>query len=373
MENQRVSVHELSPASNGALMLNGIDHIHLFVGNALHAMHFFCKVFGFTAVAYSGPDTGTRDRVAYVVKQNNIQIVLTSSLDTGSRVAEMVGSHGDAVADIAFLVSNAGQAFQFAVSHGAMPVVDPVKTEDESGEITTAAVRAFGDVVHTFVQRNEYNGCFMPGYRALPFRNDAPCYLSGLDHIAVGLPVGHLDKVSDFYTETLGLKLTHSEHVITEYSGMKSKVVQNATGTVRIPMMEPRVGPRSSQIEEYLKYNRGAGVQHLAFTSNDLIQAVRGFRQAGAEFLSTPAAYYDMLTARIGAIMQGIADLTELSILADRDEWGYLLQIFSKPIVSRPTLFVELIQREGARGFGSGNIRALFEAVEREQAIRGNL
>jgi 4-hydroxyphenylpyruvate dioxygenase len=234
-------------------------------------------------------------------------------------------------------------------------------------------VQTYGNLIHRFIERGDYRGFFLPGYRSLAAESVSGPWLLELDHVALSVPAGELDRIIELYVNTLDLKVTHEENIVTQYSAMNSKVVQNSSGTVRFPIMEPGLGQRKSQIEEFLKYNNGPGVQHLAFSCKDIIESVRTFRRSGAEFLVTPSAYYDMLSGRIGDLNRDVALLRELNILVDRDEWGYLLQIFSKPITGRPTLFFELIQREGARGFGSGNIRALFDAVEKEQRMRGNL
>ena len=355
------------------VQLDGYDYLHLYVGNAYQAMHFLRTMFGFTPLAYSGLETGVRDHISYVLGHGPIRLIVSSSVDHSGPMAEEVRLHGDAVKEIGFTVKDAAETFHQALLCGALPVAEPAVKEDGSGKVTTAAVRAYGDVVHSFIQRSEYDGQFLPGYQPLPPAGNAlsGCLLE-IDHIAVSFPPGELDRGVETY-KGLGLELCHEENITTQYSAMKSKVVQNCAGNVRFPMMEPGKGQRKSQIEEYLKYNNGPGVQHVAFSCKDIVETVRAFQNAGVEFLKTPQAYYDLLSARVGEIHQDVEVLRDLNILVDRDEWGHLLQIFTKPISGRPTLFFELIQREGARGFGSGNIRALFDAVEREQRIRGNL
>jgi 4-hydroxyphenylpyruvate dioxygenase len=356
------------------LILDGFDYIQLYVGNAFQTMRFLCTTFGFDPVAYSGLETGCRDHVSYAVKQGNIRILITSVLDPTNSIGEEVKIHGDAVKEIAFTVPDAAEAFHLALSRGAIGVADPSTSEDECGHASVATIRAFGNVIHTFVERKEYTGSFLPGYRQLsPGNRNRPSLLLDLDHVALSVPTGQLDPMTEFYTQTLSMETGHVENIVTAYSAMNSRVVQNCSGTVRFPMMEPGASRRTSQIEEFLKYNHGPGIQHLAFSSHNIVEVVRAFQAAGAEFLKTPAAYYDLLDARVGSISENTTELRDCNVLVDRDEWGYLLQIFSKPITARPTLFLELIQRAGARGFGSGNIRALFDAVEREQALRGNL
>ena len=360
--------------TNTSIELEDIDYVNLFVGNAYHAMHFFRTVLGFNVVAYSGLETGTRDRLSYVLTQGNIRLVVTSALNSESPIANEISKRGDCVKEVAFSVKSAAAVFDEVMSRGAIPVAEPVVTEDNFGKATTATVKSFNNQLHTFVQRDDYAGTFLPGYRPLTATSHAKnAGLLQLDHIAMAFPANGLNEAVEYYTGILDLEVKHEENIVTQYSAMNSKVVQNKNMTVRFPMMEPAPGQRTSQIEEYLKYNNGAGVQHLAFTCADIIETVRILQDAGVEFLKTPKTYYDLLNDRVGNINQDVAALRDLNILVDRDEWGYLLQIFTRPITGRPTLFCELIQREGARGFGSGNIRALFHAVEREQALRGNL
>lgn len=356
------------------LMLEGYEYIQLYVGNAYLAMQFFRNIYGFTTIGYAGLETGERNHTSYALAQGDIRLVVTSPLDPASPMAHAVRVHGDSIKGIAFRVDNVEEAFHLALKRGALPVTEPVMIEDDYGQVKTSTIRSCAGPVHIFVERNGYTGVFLPGFRAVPAQTSSS--IAGLlevDHTALSLPEGKLDEAVEFYVNVLNLKLTHVENIVTEHSAMNSKVVQNSTGTVRFPMMEPVTSKRTSQIEEYLKYNQGPGVQHLACSCKDIVETVRTLRESGVEFLRTPRAYYDLLAARVGSVSEDVAALRDLSILADRDEWGYLLQIFSKPITSRPTLFLEVIQREGARGFGSGNIRALFDAVEREQAMRGNL
>lgn len=354
--------------------LEQIDYVNILVGNAYHAMHFFRTMFGFNVVAYSGLETGARDRISYVLTQGSMRLIVTSALDSESAIANEIRKHGDGVKEIAFTVKSAAETFDEVISRGACPVAEPAVMDDDFGQVTTATVKSFDNQIHTFVQRDGYAGTFLPGYRPFMLKgHSAGAGLLHLDHIAMAFPANGLNEAVEYYTGVLDLEVKHEENIVTQYSAMNSKVVQNKSMTVRFPMMEPGPGQRTSQIEEYLKYHNGAGVQHLAFSCMDIIETVRTLEKAGVEFLKTPKTYYDLLTDRVGDIDQDVAALRDLNILVDRDEWGYLLQIFTRPITGRPTLFCELIQREGARGFGSGNIRALFHAVEREQALRGNL
>jgi 4-hydroxyphenylpyruvate dioxygenase len=361
-------------SSPSQVQLEGYDYVRLHVGNAYQTMHFLRSSFGFTPVAYSGLETGARDQVSYVLAQGSIRVIVTSPLDPSGAIAEEIKVHGDAVKEIAFTVKDAAEAFHQALLGGAGPVGEPLVQEDQWGSVVVASVQACADLTYSFVQRADYRGSFLPKYRAIPGAGQVNLdHLLELDHVALSFPPGELDKSVEAYKAVLGLEVAHEENIVTQYSAMNSKVVQNSSGTVRFPMMEPGQGQRKSQIEEYLKYNHGPGVQHLAFSCKDIVQTVRAFGNAGVEFLKTPQTYYDVLSARVGTIHQDVEVLRGLNVLVDRDEWGHLLQIFTKPISGRPTLFFELIQREGARGFGSGNIRALFDAVEREQRSRGNL
>jgi len=354
--------------------LKGFDHVELYVGDARQAAHFYRTTFGFLPVAYAGLETGERDRVSFVMEQGQIRLILTSSISPESPVAEHVLLHGDSVKDIAFEVDDAAHAFEVAVKRGAAPVAAPSVFENQDGHMIKSTIAACGHTVHSFIQRDGPQSAFLPRYRPIP--KSPPALSTGLeaiDHIAISVEKGALDRWIDFYKNVLDFHQSHQEDIFTEYSAMNSKVVQNDNGGVKFPIMEPALGRGKSQIEEYLEFNRGPGAQHVAFLSNDIVETVRLLRENNIEFLSSPDTYYQMLGDRIGEIDESVDPLRELNILVDRDQWGYLLQIFSKPLQSRPTLFVEIIQRVGARGFGSGNIRALFEAVEREQAMRGNL
>lgn len=356
------------------LQLNGYDYVEFYVGNAHQAAHYYRTAFGFTPTAYSGLETGRRDSVSYVVEQGGIRLVLTSALDPSGPVAEHVMLHGDGVKDIAFKVKDAARAFDELIARGARPVMEPALTEDEQGRVVKATVGVYGDTVHSLVQRDGYEGAFLHGYMPLERKQPpAAIGLSAIDHIAISMEPGELERWVEFYKSVLSFHESHREDVETAYSAMNSKVVQNSTGRIKFPMVEPASGRRRSQIEEYLEFYHGPGVQHVAFLSGDIVKSVAALRAGGNEFLRTPPTYYEMLKDRVGSIREDVDALRGLNILVDRDEWGYLMQIFTKPVQSRPTVFMEVIQRKGARGFGSGNIRALFEALEREQTLRGNL
>lgn len=364
----------VSPAAS-AVQLEGIHHVEMYVGNAYQAAHFYRAAFGFRPVARAGLATGMRDRTSYVLEQGKIRLVVTSPLGPDTAIAQHVGLHGDGVRDVAFLVDDVAGAFEAAVSRGATPVLEPTRTEDGCGVAVRATIGAFGDTVHSFVQRAEYQGRFLPGYQ--PFEASAPVFPVGLtevDHVAVSLEEGKLDGMVEFYTEVLGFHKSHQEMVWTGKSGMNSKVVEDATGTIKFPLQEPTQAQGKSQITEYLDFHRGAGTQHVAYLTDDIVRAMRAIRGNGIEFLRIPPTYYEALEARVGKIApEHMEVLRELGILVDSDDWGTLLQTFTEPLEGRPTFFVEIIERQGAKGFGAGNIKALFEAVEREQALRGNI
>jgi 4-hydroxyphenylpyruvate dioxygenase len=370
------SQHHISATSrNGeSLPLKGFDYIEIYVGNASHAMHFYRTTFGFTPVAYKGLETNEGDHASFVMEQGDIRLILTAAISPDSAVAEHVRWHGDSVKDIAFAVDDAAHAFEFAVKRGARPVLEPTKIEDESGSITKATIATFGETVHSFIQREASAPTCWPTFlnleRMPPTRT---AELNAIDHVAISVEQGELDTWINFYKEVMGFHQSHQEDVATNQSAMNSKVVQDSTGYVKFPIMEPAPGKRKSQIEEFIAFHRGAGAQHVALLSNDIVQTVGYLRENNIDFLRTPETYYKMLDSRVGKIEEDIADLRRNNILVDRDRWGYLLQVFTKPLQSRPTLFFEVIQRVGARGFGGGNIKALFEALEREQALRGNL
>ncbi len=359
------------------LQLKGIDHVEFYVGNARQAAHFYRTALGFKPVAYAGLETGVRDRTSYVLEQRSIRLVLTGALDPQGDVAEHVRLHGDGVKDIAFLVDDAAQAFEETVRRGAQPILEPTVIEGQKGHVIKATIAAYGDTAHSFIQRDAYHGTFFPKFHAIKKpAPSTPIGLAAIDHIVGNVELGRMDEWVDFYNQVLGFRqLQHfsDEDISTEYSALMSKVVQNGTGRIKFPINEPAEGKRKSQIDEYLQFYRGPGVQHLALLTDDIIATVRALRANGVDFLRTPDTYYEVLSERVGKIDEDMGALRELGILVDRDDEGYLLQIFTKPLQDRPTVFFEIIQRKGARGFGAGNFKALFEAIEREQALRGNL
>ena len=361
-------------APESTVQLNGVEYLEFYVGNVHQAAHFYRTAYGFTPVAYAGLETGRRDYVSVALEQKNIRIVLTGALDSQSDIARHVQLHGDGVKDIALATPDVNQTFELLVRRGARPVAEPQASADDHGRVVTAKVGAFGDTVHTLVQRDGYGGPFLPGYLpARPSPVPLDTHLENIDHLAICVERDTLEEWVEFYKRVFDFHQSHQEDVGTEYSAMNSKVVQDARGLVKLPMMEPAEGRRKSQIEEFLSYHQGAGVQHIAFSSQNILHSISSLRNAGNEFLSPPGTYYETLRKRVGEIEEDIDTLRDNKVLVDRDRWGYLMQIFTRPVESRPTLFLEVIQRHNARGFGGGNIKALFEAVEQEQARRGNL
>jgi len=359
------------------LPLEGTDHIEFYVGNAKQAAHFYHYVLGFQPMAYAGPETGRRDIASYVLRQQKITIVLTTALRSSHPIAEFVHKHGDSVHTIAIRVPDAVSAWKETTSRGAVSFMEPTTLRDEHGECILSGIRTFGDVVHLFVDRKNYNGVFIPDYRPWTTGVEAPeTGLLHVDHCVGNVGWGRMDHWVRFYQEVMGFRniLTFDDNDIsTEYSALMSKVMSNGNGYVKFPINEPAEGKRKSQVEEYLEFHDGEGVQHIAMATNDIVATVKELKRRGLEFLQVPTTYYDDLLDRVGPIDEDVTPLKELGILVDRDDEGYLLQLFSKPVEDRPTIFFEIIQRKGAKSFGKGNFKALFEAIEREQELRGNL
>ncbi|MFN2565593.1 MAG: 4-hydroxyphenylpyruvate dioxygenase [Gemmatimonadaceae bacterium] len=357
--------------------INGTDYIEFYVGNAKQASHYYRAAFGFQLVAYRGPETGTRDRASYVLQQGKIRFVLTTALAPSGDVADHVARHGDGVKDLALWVDDAREAFARAVERGATPVEEPRVLRDEQGEVVMAAIRTYGETIHSLVERGKYRGTFMPGFKPVaPRFAPAPVGLTYVDHCVGNVELGKMNEWVSFYERVMGFKNLISfddKDISTEYSALMSKVVSNGNERVKFPINEPAKGRKKSQIDEYLEFYRGPGVQHMALATDDIITTVAALRDRGVEFLTVPTTYYEELQGRVGRIDEPLDRLQELGILVDRDPDGYLLQIFTKPVQDRPTVFYEIIQRKGARSFGKGNFKALFEAIEREQAARGNL
>jgi len=359
------------------LPINGTDHIEFYVGNARQAALFYQHCMGFALVAYAGPETGVRDRASYVLQQEKVRFVLTTALRSHSEIAAHVHKHGDGVKVLALWVDDARRSFQETTSRGAIPVSEPEVRQDGFGQVVTATIRTYGDTVHTFVERKNYDGIFLPGYKpASPDFTPKPAGLKYIDHCVGNVELGKMDEWVRFYEEVMGFKLLitfDDEDISTEYSALMSKVVSNGNGYIKFPINEPAPGKKKSQIDEYLEFYQGPGVQHIAIATDDILYTVSELRRRGMEFLRVPDAYYDDVPDRVGTIRENLDDLKRMNILIDRDEDGYLLQIFSKPVQDRPTLFFEIIERNGAKSFGKGNFKALFESIEREQALRGNL
>lgn len=359
------------------LPINGTDYIELYVGNAKQAAHYYKTAFGFQTVAYAGPETGVRDRASYVLQQGKIRLVLTSALNSNHLISEHVKKHGDGVKILALWVDDAYKAYEETTKRGAKSYSEPVTLTDDQGEVRMAGIYTYGETVHMFVERKNYNGIFMPGYK--PMTSSFQPKDTGLlyvDHCVGNVGWGRMNETVQWYEDVMGFAniLTFDDkQITTEYSALMSKVMSNGNGYVKFPINEPAEGKKKSQIEEYLDFFEGEGVQHIAIATADIITTVKDLKSRGIEFLETPDAYYETLLERVGSIDEEVRQLQELKILVDRDEEGYLLQIFTKPQQDRPTLFFEIIQRKGAQSFGAGNFKALFESIEREQEKRGNL
>ena len=357
--------------------LLGTDYVELYVGNSRQAAHFYQSAMGFQPLAYAGLSTGLRDRESYVVVQDKIRLVLTSPLTKDTEMGRLHDLHGDTVRCVALWVDDAAKAFNTAVSRGAEAVMEPRSFEDEHGTCVRAQIQSFGDTIHEFVERKAYNGPFMPGYAAWnPEYRPEPIGLKFIDHMVSNVAEGEMNKWVNWYAEVMGFKQLISfddKDISTKYTALMSKVMSNGNGRVKFPINEPAPGLKKSQIEEYLEYHCGPGIQHIAVATDDVIGTVKALRARGIEFLRVPDSYYDTLLDRVGNIDEDLAPLRELGILVDRDDEGYLLQIFTKPVQPRPTVFFEIIQRKGATSFGKGNFKALFEAIEREQELRGTL
>lgn len=356
--------------------IKGFDYLEFYVGNAKQATRFYTRCFGFTNTAFRGLETGSRNVASYLIEQGEIRFVLSTGLNPDHPISQYVLKHGDGIAVIALEVSDVVSIYKETTRRGAVGVIAPRSEEDGWGIFNYAAIRAYGDVLIKFVDRSDYKGIFAPGFQ--------PCYpitssnqgLKAIDHVVGNVEQGTMEKWVKFFADIMGFNLLihfDEKAISTQYSALKSKVMQDSTGKIKFPINEPALGKRKSQIQEYLEYHQGPGIQHVALATDDILATVKRFREAGVEFLPTPPTYYDHLWERVGNIDKPIEQLAELGILVDRDEQGYLLQIFTQPVQDRPTLFFEIIERHDAQGFGEGNFKALFEAIEREQALRGNL
>ena len=366
-----------SAASTDTFPINGTDFVEYYVGNAKQASHYYRTAFGFQLVAYRGPETGTRDRATYLLQQNKVRLLLTSPLSPEHPAAAHIAQHGDGVRDIALWVDDARWAFDAAVERGAKPAQKPTVLRDDAGEVVIAAIHTYGDTIHSLVERRNYKGLFLPGFQAVtPRYSPSPVGLQYVDHCVGNVELGAMNTWVSFYQDVMGFRNLISfddKDISTEYSSLMSKVVASGNDRIKFPINEPAQGRKKSQIDEYLDFYRGPGVQHLAIATDNIVETVTALRDRGVEFLQVPKTYYDTVSDRVGRIDEKMTQLRDLGILVDRDDEGYLLQIFSKPVQDRPTLFYEIIQRKGAKSFGKGNFKALFEAIEREQAARGNL
>lgn len=358
--------------------LNGTDYLELYVSNCKQAAHFYKTAFGFQSLAYAGLETGLKDRESYVVVQDKIRLVLTSPLKSNTEVGKHIDKHGDGVKVIALWVEDAASAYNEAIKRGAKSYFEPTEEEDDNGKVVRSGIYIYGETVHIFVERKDYQGVFLPGYKKweTPEFNPSPVGLKYVDHMVGNVELGRMNNWVEFYENVMGFVNVLSfddKDISTEYTALMSKVMSNGNGRIKFPINEPAEGKKRSQVDEYLDFYEGEGVQHIAVATDDIIDTVKKLRSRGVEFLNVPDTYYDAVLDRVGKIDEDIAPLKELGVLVDRDDEGYLLQIFTKPIEPRPTMFFEIIQRKGALSFGKGNFKALFEAIEREQELRGTL
>ena len=374
---EQETAHTAQPTED-QMPLMGIDHVEYYVGNARQAAFYYSKALGFTVTAYAGPETKVRDRASWVVEQGDARYVFTGAMGPETPIAQHVLTHGDGVKDVAFRVPDAAYAFDYTTRQGATPILEPTIYEDDHGKVVRATIAAYGDTVHSFIERENYSGVFLPGYRAEdPIPDEGPPVgIRAIDHIVCNVEEGKMNEWAGFYARILGFsQLVHfrDDQISSDYTALMSKVMWDGSGRVKLPINEPAPGKKKSQIDEYLEFYRGPGVQHIAMATDDIISAVDALRRRGIRFIRVPQTYYANIREKVGEIDEEWADVERLNILADRDEEGYLLQIFTKNVQDRPTVFYEIIERRGSRGFGLGNFKELFLAIEREQAERGNL
>jgi len=359
------------------LPLLGTDYVELYVGNAKQAAHYYQSAWGFQPIAYAGLETGRKDSVSYVLQQDKIRIVLTSPLQEGGEVNRHIEKHGDGVKVVALWVDNATKSYEETIKRGAKSYMEPKTIEDENGEVVLSGIHTYGETVHVFVERTNYSGSFMPGYKVWnPSYKPETVGLKYIDHMVGNVGWSEMRKWCEFYAKVMGFAQLVSfddKDISTDYTALMSKVMSNGNGRIKFPINEPAEGKKKSQIEEYIEFYNGAGVQHIALATDNIIETVKQLKLRGVEFLKVPETYYDTVLERVGKIDEDLEPLKELGILIDRDDEGYLLQLFTKPILDRPTMFFEIIQRKGAKSFGKGNFKALFEAIEREQEMRGTL
>lgn len=377
VNNYRYSGEKIFEKAKDFLPINGTDFVELFVGNAKQAAHYYKTAFGFQSLAYAGLETGLRDRVSYVLKQGKIRLVLTTSFDKDNDISNHVRVHGDGVKFIALWVDDARKAYDETIKRGAKSYLEPTTIMDDNGEIVKAGIHTYGDTIHLFIERKNYKGVFMPGFVKWESEyNPAEIGFKYIDHMVGNVELGSMNKWAKFYEDVMGfanLITFDDKDISTDYTALMSKVMTNGNGRIKFPINEPAKGKKKSQIEEYLDFYNGAGCQHIAIATDDIVYAVSEMRKRGVEFLHVPGKYYDTVEQRVGSINEELSTLKKLGIMVDRDEDGYLLQIFTKPVEDRPTLFFEIIQRKGANSFGKGNFKALFESIEAEQAKRGTL
>lgn len=377
LQNTEYSLRKLFDEAEDFLPLMGTDYVELYVGNAKQSAHFYKTAFGFQSEAYAGLETGMEDRVSYVLKQDKIRLVLTTPLEKDGVLNAHINEHGDAVKVVALWVEDATKAWEETTKRGAKSYMEPTVEEDEHGKVVRSGIHTYGETVHIFVERKEYNGVFLPGYQKWESHyNPAPVGLKFIDHMVGNVDWNEMNKWCEFYAKVMGFAQIISfddKDISTEYTALMSKVMSNGNGRIKFPINEPAEGKKKSQIEEYIQFYNGAGVQHIAVATDDIVATVSAMRDRGVEFLYVPENYYDDLLERVGEIDEDVEVLKQHGILIDRDDEGYLLQLFTKPVLDRPTMFFEIIQRKGAQSFGKGNFKALFEAIEREQENRGTL
>lgn len=377
VENYSYTLEKIFPEADDFLPINGTDYVELYVGNAKQAAHFYKTAFGFQSLAYAGLETGMKDRVSYVLVQDKIRLVLTTPLKDDGVISQHIAKHGDGVKVIALWVDDARKSFEETTKRGAEIYMEPTVVKDENGEIAKAGIKTYGDTVHMFIERKNYKGVFMPGFEKWESEyNPTPTGLRYIDHMVGNVELGEMNKWSTFYRDVMGfanLVSFDDKDISTEYTALMSKVMTNGNGRIKFPINEPAEGRKKSQIEEYIDFYGGAGCQHIAVATNNIIFTISEMRKRGVEFLHVPGTYYDTVPERVGIIEEDLEVLKKLGIMVDRDEEGYLLQIFTKPVEDRPTLFFEIIQRKGAKSFGKGNFKALFESIEAEQERRGTL
>jgi 4-hydroxyphenylpyruvate dioxygenase len=377
VENYNYSAKKIFEDAKDFLPINGTDYVELYVGNAKQAAHYYKTAFGFKDLAYAGLETGLRDRTSYVLQQGKIRLVLTTPFDPESEIAKHLRMHGDGVKVIALWVDDAYDAFEQTTIRGAKPYLRPQTIEDKNGKLRMSGIHTYGDTVHVFIERKEYNGVFLPGFENLNTGYEpGTCGLKYIDHMVGNVELGQMNKWSEFYAVAMGfanLVTFDDKDISTEYTALMSKVMSSGNGYIKFPINEPAKGKKKSQVEEYLDFYKGPGCQHIAVATDDIVFTISEMRKRGVEFLYVPGTYYDTVADRVGVISEDLNELKKWGIMVDRDEEGYLLQIFTKPVEDRPTLFFEIIQRKGAKSFGKGNFQALFESIEAEQAKRGTL